>query len=67
MLSADDPDYLFVDMGMICLDPPCVGGYEEGRGMLLGLQAQQLLPGSLVHRYKHFPPPSHSQLVSPKA
>ena len=49
---------------MICVDPPCVGGYEEGRGMLLGLQVQQLLPGSLVHRYRHFPPPSHHQLVS---
>lgn len=63
-LVCNDPEYLFVDMGMICLDPPAVGGHEDGRGMLRGLQVQQLLPGSLVHRYRHFPPPNQNQLVS---
>ena len=51
-------------MGMISMDPADVGGHEAGRGMLLGLHVQQLLAGSLVHRYRYFPPPSHKQLVS---
>ena len=55
--------FFFVDMGILCSDPLEVASGEDGRSMLLGLQVQQLLAGSLVYRFSHFPPPSHKQLV----
>ncbi|KAK9846166.1 hypothetical protein WJX84_007294, partial [Apatococcus fuscideae] len=60
-----DTAYVYVDMGVVSMDPPDIGGHEAGRGMLLGLQVQQLLAGSLVHRFSHFPPASHRSLVAP--
>ena len=64
--APEEGSYYFVDMGAICSDPPEVASLEDGRAMLHGLQVQQLLAGSLLHRFSHFPPPSHKQLVRPQ-
>ena len=63
--APEEGSYYFVDMGAICSDPPEVASLEDGRAMLHGLQVQQLLAGSLLHRFSHFPPPSQKQLVRP--
>ena len=61
--SEESTSYFFVDMGALCSDPPEVSSAADGRAMLAGLQVQQMLAGTLIHRFSHFPPPAHKQLV----